>query len=246
MSRPTPAKLQIALLAGLPLSLALLPFDPEIYRLTLRRGVMVHDWYQVLRQFGNLFTWALIALVFLAADAARCRRERRPLWAPAHPRQGPAALHRAGLLLLSAGLSGAVAEAVKLLVGRSRPVPADLPEAARTLPALAEAPTGWGPFLGPFEHGPIGLGFPSSHAAVAFAGATTLALLLPGAGRALLPLALACAWTRLAAGAHSASDVAFGAVLGALAAVTLHRLAHPASTTPATPDPADAAPRTGP
>src|SRR5690606_25757486 len=75
---------------------------------------------------------------------------------------------------------------------------------------------------------------------------TTLALLLPGAGRALLPLALACAWTRLAAGAHSASDVAFGAVLGALAAVTLHRLAHPAPTTPPTPDPADAAPRTGP
>ena len=58
------------------------------------------------------------------------------------------------------------------------------------------------------------LGLPSSHAAVAFGGACMLSVYLPKLRPLLLLLALGCAYTRLITGAHFASDVFVGALLG--------------------------------
>jgi membrane-associated phospholipid phosphatase len=84
--------------------------------------------------------------------------------------------------------------AIKQVVGRRRPELADLP-------ALTETPTA--------------LSFPSAHASTSFAGAVVYSRLgLPAA--ALYALATGLALSRIYLGVHYPSDVAAGAVLGAL------------------------------
>jgi membrane-associated phospholipid phosphatase len=62
---------------------------------------------------------------------------------------------------------------------------------------------------------------PSSHAAVAFAGSITLALLYPRLALPALAVAIGCGFTRVASGAHYPSDVLAGAVVGGLTAVVI-------------------------
>ena len=83
--------------------------------------------------------------------------------------------------------------------------------------------------LGPvevLEHGRSrvrGLGMPSSHVLVAFAGAAALARLFPRATLLWYLLAIGCAATRVLALGHFLSDVVAAAVLGWFVAELLWR-----------------------
>ncbi len=86
------------------------------------------------------------------------------------------------------------------------------------------------PHLPPGEpHRLVGLpsdpSFPSGHAAVCFACATMLALLVPRLAAPVLVLAAAIAFSRVYVGVHYPVDVLAGAALGAAVAIALRRLA---------------------
>jgi len=111
---------------------------------------------------------------------------------------------RALPVFLAPLLSGAAAELLKLVFVRERPVS----------DAIIQ-PGGYHfrfPFSGFIDGSNLGL--PSSHAAVAFGGCCMLAYYLPKLRPLLIPLAIGCAYSRMITGAHFASDVFLGALLG--------------------------------
>lgn len=112
--------------------------------------------------------------------------------------------HRGLAIILSALIAGALAELLKLIVARERPSLNN-----EIQPGLYHFR---GLFAG-FDDG-SNLGFPSSHAAVAFGGCLMLACFLPKAHTLLFCLALGCGITRMLSGAHFATDVFGGALLG--------------------------------
>lgn len=112
--------------------------------------------------------------------------------------------HRGLAVLLSAGFAGLFAELLKLVIARERPVHDGVIQ-----PGLYHFR---GLFSG-FEDG-SNLGLPSSHAAVAFGGCFMLIYFLPRTRNTLFLLALGCGITRMLTGAHFATDVYLGAVLG--------------------------------
>jgi undecaprenyl-diphosphatase len=63
---------------------------------------------------------------------------------------------------------------------------------------------------------PGGYSFPSGHAAGSFAFATFLSVLAPRVAPVALPIAAMIAWSRCVLGVHYPSDVAAGALFGAL------------------------------
>lgn len=149
-------------------------------------------WYLLLRNIGDLRPWLVVAVVFCLVDAGR------------GVRPAGAWLRRGVFLILAAAGSGAAAEALKLIFRRVRPDAAD----------------GWYRFVSPLEHtfSSSGLGFPSSHAAVAFGAALALSMIFPRAAFVFVLGAIGCAVTRLLSGAHFFSD-AYGAVVVAYAVV---------------------------
>ena len=148
------------------------------------RSVAGEDWYMLLRIAGSIWTWVLLCVVVVALGRGA----------------------RMGLALLSAPLlAGLLAELLKLVVARERPV-----DGAALRDGLYAMRV---PFSG-FIDG-SNLGFPSSHAATAFGGAVMLGFIEPRLRAIALLLALGCAWSRLPTGAHYASDVFAGAVIGA-------------------------------
>lgn len=117
--------------------------------------------------------------------------------------------HR-GLSIFYATISaGIIAELLKMTFARERPVQQDVIQ------------KGFYDFRGLFSgfSDATNLGFPSSHAAVAFAGCLTLAAFIPNTKRFLLFLAIGCAITRLLTGAHFTSDVYLGAIIGWLVSI---------------------------
>ncbi len=152
------------------------------------------DWYHMFRQAGYLGMWMVVALALMAQGLAFQRARRRR-----GKRFNVHAAIRPGLaVFLAAGLSGLVAELVKEVIRRQRPVP-----------GTGEYAFDW------FHHGVRGLGHgvPSSHAAVAFGGAFLLAYVYPGSRPVVLAIATGCAITRILAGAHFATDVLVAAML---------------------------------
>jgi membrane-associated phospholipid phosphatase len=116
-----------------------------------------------------------------------------------HPRRAP----YAWALVVGPALGGALAELLKLSIRRLRPNP-DLFEYV----------------FRPFADGPLsnrGMGMPSSHVLVAFAGAAVLARLYPRARGLWYTLAAGCAATRVLAMGHFLSDTVVAALLGVLA-----------------------------
>ena len=105
----------------------------------------------------------------------------------------------AARILISASLSGLLAELLKLIVHRERPT---------TLEHYV--------FRNITEHtwSTSGLGLPSSHAAVAFGGTFALIALFPQLRWPALLMATGCVITRVAMGAHFPSDVLAGAWVG--------------------------------
>jgi len=151
------------------------------------------DWYRLLRVVGYGPTWLLAGAAFVLVD----RRSERPAWT------------RGGLVAVSALGAGLVAELLKLVVARGRPIDGDVY-------------MGWvwhAPFSG--FAGVPNLGFPSSHTAVAFGGAVAATLLMRPVWPVLILLATGCGLTRLLAGAHWLSDVYAGALVGAVTAWAL-------------------------
>ncbi|MEX2217141.1 MAG: phosphatase PAP2 family protein [Phycisphaerales bacterium] len=156
------------------------------------------DFYRTFRVAGSLWSWAIICTAMAAHGVA---------W-PRNPRLTGAAV----MTLLSAALSGAAAELLQVLTGRYRPNVA------------YESQLGIHHFKGLWERfaNPDSLAFPSSHAAVAFGAALLLWFVYPRAGAVALLAALGCGLTRMASGAHFATDI-FGAALVGYAVARLLR-----------------------
>ena len=105
-------------------------------------------------------------------------------------------------ILLAEGISGALKEFTE----RDRPPVAD-------------------PDPGTLVHLPVTYSFPSGHATVAFACATTLALAVPRLRWPLFALAALIAFSRVYVGVHFPFDVLVGALLGVGIATALRMLA---------------------
>ena len=119
---------------------------------------------------------------------------------------------RGALLAVAPTASGIVGELLKILVRRMRPPDAG---SAYTFRAYGDHP-----------FSSRGIGFPSSHAVVAFGAAAILSRLFPRARVVWYAAAVGCAVSRLLAHAHYLSDVAAGAFIGiAVAALVWHYLA---------------------
>lgn len=184
-----------SLLIALLLTLALLILtilDKTLWQLLLLdpdKSLEQKDWWQLLRQFGSLILWMIIAALFILND---------------HARRRPGAWHRGLMIVLAAAIAGGLAEALKGIVGRARPL------------TTGEYHFKW---LEPTAHLPGGLA--SSHAAVAFGGAIMLSWFIPAWRIPLMLLAFLCATTRLIVGAHFVTDVYVAILLAWLTCLTL-------------------------
>lgn len=110
---------------------------------------------------------------------------------------------RATLLTVSVLGTALIAEAVKLVVRRERPHAALEHGVFYSFRSWLDAPLS-----------SSGVGFPSSHAAVAFGGAFMLVRLVPATWPVILLWSCGCAATRVLAGAHYVSDTVAAAVIG--------------------------------
>lgn len=152
--------------------------------------------YQLFRQAGYLPTWIVIAVAMSLHGLVRAGRQ---IPGPHETRY----LQRAWAPPLAGALAGLLAAVIAGIVRKSRP--GDLGLVHFDWPIGSRAGEG--------------LGFPSSHAAVAAGAAFMIARLFPGSGWITIPVALACGYTRMEAGAHFASDVFGGFMVGWVGAV---------------------------
>lgn len=192
----------VALAAITPVDFALLAAFEALAR-HLRGDLLL-----LLRIWGTLWTWILIALAILLGTETGAT--------PQAGRAGPTPARRgAAQVLLSATLGGLLAELGKLLIRRERPSELEV----YVFRSFAERP--WSS---------SGLGLPSSHTAVAFAGSLALITLFPRLRGPLLVMAIGCGLTRIISGAHFPSDVLAGALVGCIASrLAVHWLQRPAS-----------------
>jgi membrane-associated phospholipid phosphatase len=143
----------------------------------------------MLRVMGFLPLWALAGGALVLCDWPRRTAESiRP------------ALTRGALLLAGGTGGGLAAELLKLALRRERPRAHGGDYVFR---AFAERPFSTG-----------GLALPSSHVLVAFGALAMLARLFPRAWPVWYGLAVGCAFSRVAAGAHFVSDVVLAGVVG--------------------------------
>jgi len=117
-----------------------------------------------------------------------------------HDRESREWWRRAAMLVAAPAAAGIVGELLKILVRRRRPPDVGSAYAFRT---FADHP-----------FSSRGLGFPSSHAVVAFGAAAILSRMFPRARLVWYATAAACAFSRLLAHAHYLSDVVAAAAIG--------------------------------
>lgn len=176
--------------------------DEQTYHAMYEPRAEIHDWYQALRAAGYMPTWLVVGLCLLAADLRSLPRRRTS-----------AGWWRRGVGVVCSPLAaGGLAELCKLLISRERPAP--LVEGVRVYQGYVFKP--WDPangLWGGFSDG-SNLGLPSSHAAVAVAGAFAIGRVAPGAVWPAMIFGIGCCVTRLLNGAHFLSDVLMGAGLG--------------------------------
>lgn len=149
-----------------------------------------HDWARMLRVLGYWPTWLVMALAAIMID----RKATSFAW-PLTDRWT-----RAVVLTLSTTFAGLTAELLKLVFRRLRPL---VTEGEYVFRAFTDLPLST-----------KNLGLPSSHVAVAFAGAYILAWLAPSARWVFFGLAFGCALERVLVRAHFVSDAAAGAIIG--------------------------------
>ncbi len=189
----TRAKILLLISAGFALTLLIdIPLVHLIY-VPADRGLVGSDSYWFFRLFGYLGTWITVGLLLIVYDRHR---------------------HRGTAVLFSAGLAGLIAETVKLIVARERPmIDGVLQDGGYRFRGI---------FSGFYATGK-NLGFPSSHTAVAFGGCFMLAYFFRELRFWLVLLSLGCGVTRMLMGAHYASDVFGGALAGWVAAKIITR-----------------------
>ncbi|MEM9789723.1 MAG: phosphatase PAP2 family protein [Planctomycetota bacterium] len=162
-------------------------FDGWVFGLGRVRGDS-SDLDRMFRVVGFVPTWLIIGGALALARTGRVKAEG---WLKA--------MNAPLLIVLASAGAGAVAEVVKLLARRLRP---------RETGGIYE----WRPIWeGGLDAGDMG--FPSSHAMVAFGGAWMLCRLYPWGTPIWLALAIGCAVTRVMTHAHFVSDVTGSAVL---------------------------------
>ncbi len=166
--------------------------------------------YRLVWLMGTLWVWLVVAMGLYLHDRAPVGLGLRP--ALGHQRDpGARAIAVAGSVVLA----GAVAEVLKLIIGRERPTRLIEGEFIEQMYVFK-------PVLGALRDS-SNLGMPSSHAAVAFAGAVAMALVAPTQRGLVLSLAGLCALSRIVASAHTLSDVVVGALVGVVMAVWVSR-----------------------
>ena len=166
-------------------------FDFDIESISGLKNTKKSDLIQLFRGWGFLGTWILIAIT------ARLLAEPEKPGAITEWRRH---LNRKEWLLLASPLlSGAAAEIGKLLIRRLRPHGESF-----------YIYRSW--LVDPFSS--QGLGFPSSHTAVAFGGSTILLLLFPKLRIPAIVMAVGCMTTRVLSGSHYMSDGVGGALIG--------------------------------
>lgn len=173
--------------------------DPSVFRSVDWPLAEREDWHRMLRVLGFVPLW-LIAGVIVGLVTRRHDGM--------HRRSSPIAL--GFFVALAPVIAGLLAEPLKLLFRRERPDAADLRHVFRSWSEDTFSTSG--------------LGLPSSHAMIAFAGAAALCFVAPRAWAVWLLLAAGCAFTRLADRAHWFSDVYAAAVLGIATAWALARV----------------------
>jgi membrane-associated phospholipid phosphatase len=159
-----------------------LALDKSVYGALKDRPYAESDFLRLLRVMGVIPTWVMVALVFVLVD--RISRKADGI---------RGVLFRGSFVLACTIASGILGEAAKLLVRRQRP----------------EVLDGQYSFRPYSEHfwSTSNLGMPSTHAAVAFAGAWALYRLHPAGWPVYFALAIGCAATRVMEHAHFLSDV---------------------------------------
>jgi membrane-associated phospholipid phosphatase len=172
--------------------------DQWIYHHVAYPGLYARAWWRMLRLPGYLPLWGIVAIALLLQD-----------WEPRVRRAWRAASRRGLLLFGSATLGGMAAEVLKLAFRRERP---RLTDGVHVIRAWSDRPFSTTDF-----------GLPSSETAVAFAAAAALARLFPGARALWYGLAVGCALTRVASGAHFMSDVLLAALVGYVTTLTIWR-----------------------
>jgi len=146
------------------------------------------DLLRLLRVAGYAPAWLAIAVCLMLTD----RRARLARW-----------WDRGALVVLSVFFTATSAEIIKLIVRRERPHNALDHGLFFSFRSYLDAPLS-----------SSGIGFPSSHAAVAFGGAFMLARVTPATWPVVVLWASACAATRVLSGAHYLSDAVGAAIVG--------------------------------
>ena len=159
-----------------------------------------HAWYQTFYVLGRLWPWLIVAAAMVFADVGG---------GSARAARG---VRRALFLLAGAGLGGAATEAAKIAFRRLRP-------------ELTDGYYGFRPRGGLLSGSNLGL--PSSHAGVAFGAAFAMCCFFPRASLVFLAAAIACALSRVLAGAHFLSDVVVGAFIAYWIVEGLRRATRP-------------------
>ncbi len=159
--------------------------DKWVYDHGYIANVYDRDWARLLRVMGFAPTWGVVALA---------------MWLHERPEAAARASARAWYLVTATLAGGLLAEILKLLLRRERPMVND----------------GFYGFRAWSDHpfSTSGLAWPSSHTMVAFAAATAMARLFPRARWVWYSLAAGCGITRVLAHAHFLSDVTLGMLFG--------------------------------
>jgi membrane-associated phospholipid phosphatase len=172
--------------------------DQWIFHHFTFRAIYGREWGRMLRLAGYFPLWVIVAVGLVLQD-----------WVPRGLPTLPRASQRGLLLFWSAALGGIIAELLKIAFHRERP---GLTDGAHVIRSWSNQP---------FSTAQLGL--PSSEVAVAFAAATVLARLFPDAWLLWYALAVGCALTRVASGAHFMSDVLLAALVGYVSTLLLWR-----------------------